>query len=59
MTYPVGIPRSDYLQIYAFANLIHAIVFWQRTSTGDYQPLLLPVDEATWKDVNAVRAGNG
>ena len=28
MNYPLGIPRSEYLQVVAFANLVHALVLW-------------------------------
>ena len=32
----------------AYAAECHAILFWNVWPNGDYQPLMFPVDEATW-----------
>lgn len=42
---------SDYVFYTALALELRAIVFWHVYASGDYQPFLLPVDDATWRQI--------
>jgi hypothetical protein len=45
------VPYADYLFITELAHAVHAIVFWHVWEDGTYIPLMLPVDEETWRMV--------
>ena len=47
------IQYRDYMLVMRLAWHFHAIVFWYTTSVGDYQPLLMPVDENTWRRIGS------
>lgn len=45
------VPYADFLFYSQLASVLHALIFWQVYVDGTYQPLLLPVDETTWRQI--------
>ena len=45
------IPYADWLFYAEMAQALHALLFWTMWSNGTYQPLLMPVDDATWRQI--------
>lgn len=43
------VPYVDYVYYTELALAAHAIIFWHVYPTGDYIPLMLPVDDVTWR----------
>lgn len=45
------VPYDDFVLYTVMAAEIHAIIFWHIWDDGSYQPLMLPVDEDTWRQI--------
>ena len=45
------VPYADFVFFSELAAMLHAIVWWQIWPDGSYQPLLMPVDDATWRQI--------
>ena len=45
------VPYRDWLFYSELAASIHAILFWHVWQDGSFQPLLMPVDEETWRQI--------
>jgi hypothetical protein len=45
------IPYSEWLYYSAIAHALHCIIYWQFWESGDFIPLMQPVDERTWQAI--------
>ena len=45
------VPYAEWLFYAGLATALHCIIWWQLFPSGDYQPLLMPVNERTWREL--------
>lgn len=43
------VPYAEWLYWSALAASLHAILWWHVFPSGDFQPYLMPVDDAVWR----------